>query len=302
MNRGHAVRVLGTVLLAASLTFVALRLRGPLGELSQRGVSPGDLVWFACALLLYLAGLLGVHLAWAVLVNRAQPDARATVRSAFIVASRAQIAKYLPGNVFHLAGRQALAAKRGWSQSAPGAASAFELIMLPMAALLVVVVGSATLGSDQIELPLDPRLLALGGALAITAGVLLIFKLERLSLMRSHLASWRNVAVPLVAAYVGFFVLGGLAQSVMLPGTAIATAVVASATAWIAGYVTPGAPAGVGVREAVFLVAIGQESLVITVALIGFRLVSVTADLIVFLLGAFIDRRSRRTTEGLVQQ
>jgi glycosyltransferase 2 family protein len=87
----------------------------------------------------------------------------------------------------------------------------------------------------------------------------------------------------------------------MLPGTAIATVVVASATGWIAGYVTPGAPGGVGVREAVFLVAVGQESLVITLAVIGFRLVSVTADLIVFFIGALVDRQSSSTTEDLDQ-
>jgi len=62
--------------------------------------------------------------------------------------------------------------------------------------------------------------------------------------------------------------------------------------AWIAGMLTPGAPAGLGVREAILVQGlaplIGQTGAVITTIL--FRVLTVAADLLAFIAGVALLR------------
>ena len=65
--------------------------------------------------------------------------------------------------------------------------------------------------------------------------------------------------------------------------------------AWLAGFVTPGTPAGVGVREIVLLFLLGgqiaQADLLLAVVL-G-RVVTVMGDLLYFILATFINKKRR---------
>jgi hypothetical protein len=62
----------------------------------------------------------------------------------------------------------------------------------------------------------------------------------------------------------------------------------ALALAWLAGFATPGAPAGVGVREAILILALtgslGDEAS--TLVALAFRLVTTGGDVLLFALGA----------------
>ena len=81
-----------------------------------------------------------------------------------------------------------------------------------------------------------------------------------------------------------------------IPQGSVAVLTGAFALAWVAGFVTPGAPAGVGIREAV--ISLGLAPLLGTggaVAVAGLlRLVSVFGDLATFGVGLVLERANRR--------
>lgn len=69
-------------------------------------------------------------------------------------------------------------------------------------------------------------------------------------------------------------------QSHNLSTDVVGIIIVTSAAAWIAGFITPGAPAGVGIREAILVLSLTQlfdASLAVIVTFM-YRLITVVGD------------------------
>jgi len=111
-------------------------------------------------------------------------------------------------------------------------------------------------GARPVELPL--------GVLVVYFGV--------------HLASYLAMAFAVASLMRG---LGGVwpANAFLLPSTV--------ALAWLAGYLVPGSPAGLGVREAVMTAVLGNSvgTGVVVLSVLLWRVCSLTADGVVFGIG-----------------
>ena len=206
--------------------------------------------------------------------------------------TRTQLAKYLPGNVFHYVGRHVLGRSAGLRHPALFTAHFAETLSLALAAVLVV--ASFRLFSHG-----EPLILIALVAIFIGAGLIWYFSERGLrrtrwgakllgSLPSASPARWLGLMGPAVALHAIYFVVAGgllfLLGSVAWPGTGVGfgRSVWAYALAWIAGTFTPGAPAGTGVREAVLTwelaPVLGQgEAAMLALSL---RLVTLLGDLI----------------------
>jgi hypothetical protein len=295
-------RLIGWAAVAASLAFVGLqlwqhapwRLAGAHLEVLTAAVVGG-------ALLYGLAGLL-LSSAWYQLLNRGTTTA--SLRSHHAVYGRTQIAKYLPGNVFHLVGRQVVGRRLGHGQGRLALASLLE-------ALLLVLVAGA-LGLPLVWHWLDQGLLWIG-AVAAPAFVLLAVRWtchHRSALCQLEEAVDRDPTGALLrvvraaALYAIFFLVVAaifcmLALSVSesgRPSIGFAGSVPVVALAWLVGFVTPGSSAGIGVREAVLVAALegtlgAPASTLIALAL---RLVTVGGDIVFFALGVALGLEAGR--------
>jgi len=209
----------------------------------------------------------------------------------YAVYGRTQIVKYLPGNVFHFAGRQILGRQLGHEQATLALASISEVLLL----LLV----AATLAAPLAPRWLDPGpSMALGvAALAAAAAGMLTLRVLSGAAMTTRWRAWTVRITPLrigraALLYAAFFVLGGVllwlltlsagGRDVGTPDLAISISMLA--LAWMAGFVTPGSSAGFGVREAVLIMLL-QGSLDREAALLvalAMRLVTLAGDLLFF--------------------
>jgi hypothetical protein len=200
--------------------------------------------------------------------------------------------------VFHLAGRQILVNRLGWPQAPAAGATLIELFLLPLVALLIVF-GAGLLGNDygldELEFGIRPEILIAAAVVVLVGGAAGVMTSERAAVLREYMSSWRRSIVPVVALYLLFFLTAGVAQSLTLPGQPVGTVVAAASAAWVVGYLTPGAPAGVGVREAVFVLMLDLDDRALAIGVVGFRLAMVTADAVLFGLGSAIERRYRRS-------
>lgn len=183
-----------------------------------------------------------------------------------------QLAKYVPGNIFHLAGRQAI----GMSYGLPGMSlvksSFWELSLLSYSGLLYLIL---------VSIHWIPNFSPTGSGIFFLASAVV-----------SLLAIGRFLGRSLAAAfgfYIIFLAISALLFSAVLfmAGNVIGLGyfewVYISASfvvAWLCGLLTPGAPAGVGVREVVLLMLVGtlvpEDHLLIAVIL-G-RLVTMIGD------------------------
>jgi uncharacterized membrane protein YbhN (UPF0104 family) len=203
---------------------------------------------------------------------------------------RAQIAKYAPGNVFSFVGRQMLGRQAGYSHKALAWASLFEVFGMLYATGLLACIGASEWISSLLGIPRTVFFLAVA-ALALAPPVaLILFQstpwTRRFALHPRSVADYARLNLVFLI-YVPFFLTSGLLFAMLLwaasPSTNIEWLQIAGAVSaiWLVGYVTPGASAGIGIRDALLLVAIGgmmQESLA-TVAVLAYRILTIVGDI-----------------------
>lgn len=184
-----------------------------------------------------------------------------------------QLAKYVPGNIFHLAGRQALGMAAGLTPGALAKSTFWELMLLAVAGAQF---SWLILPLVMPYLPHSISVFFLFGSLTIT---FVAFR-AMLSRLAAHAFLWQ----------VFFMFISGAVFSALLLLISGGDGLTAwhwmtigggYIVAWLVGLVTPGAPAGVGVREFVLLLilkGVVVEADLLLAVLLG-RLVTVIGDL-----------------------
>ncbi len=214
----------------------------------------------------------------------------------FAIYARSNILKILPGNVFHFVGRQAFAAECGVSQKSMAVVSLSEAILLCLAA------GAVSVGLPDEALQLFSPWAALLYRATAFAAVAAIAGLVFMMLVSRRFSTHSVLLGVAFLFYIAFFIGTGMIFSVV--GAALsdkglldqaASIVPAFAFVWIAGFLVPGASAGIGVREAIFVIilapAIG-ESLALSVALIG-RIATTLGDFLFYVEWLGVRRLAR---------
>lgn len=289
-------RLLGLLAFAVSL--------GYLGTMAVRHASSfPPVTWTSGAVLalisstgLYITMLLAGSAAWFLLLRSA--DAQASLKAVLTVCGLGQVGKYLPGNIGQYLGRAALAREHG----IPLHNSALTLVF-ETSGLIVTAAAIAILTGAPAATPAALWKIALLATGALVAPFLLVYILERwfagalqnrLGIARLPRPSVATLGACLML-YAVCFLSGGFAFDQLARGLFGAGSeaswlrvIPAFALSWVAGFVTPGAPAGLGVREA--LLVGGTASLygpgtALSTAL-AFRLITVLGDGLAFLAGA----------------
>lgn len=203
---------------------------------------------------------------------------------------RAQLAKYAPGNIFSLVGRQVLGKQAGFSHKALAWASMLEMVGMLLAAGLLACAGASEWASSVLGIPQ----LAF---FAVVAGIGLIPLLFFSSLRRFEIT--KRFAMPememtdylrlnlVFLMYVPFFLCSGLIFALLMrvasPGLDINWLEVMGIVSaiWVISYVTPGASAGIGIRDALLLLAISGllDGSHATVVVLAYRILTVMGDI-----------------------
>ena len=219
-----------------------------------------------------------------------------------------QLAKYVPGNIAQHASRAALAIRGGVTARILLVTVAQETVLAMAASLSVGFLMLAVSGRTVAQLPESSHLVV---AWSVPVVFTIVISLASVRLPPDSLADSPNrilrlvghmgglpgarVALPAFAAYalnyvligIGLWMVGhvaGLPEALALP---LVTA--SFALAWLLGFLAPGAPAGLGVREGIMVMllsgAASNEHLLAFVLLA--RLVTMLGDAINFLLGSW---------------
>jgi hypothetical protein len=224
-----AIRWLGYAACAIGLVYIGLALaRLDTGSVVARLGASGWILTAASAVS-YAALLALLARAWA---GCASGQTGYPWREVLRVYGPGVIAKYIPGSVFQYASRQVLGARQGWSHNGMVRASVMEaLIHLPSA--LTVAIALILLES-------------LYGVVVIATAGALLAKFSRSG--QAQAVGWQ------LCFFSGFGTLAYLlaAYALGLPNPATITALFM--VAWVAGFLVPVAPGGLGIRESVLLV------------------------------------------------
>lgn len=277
---------IGAFLGLAGVVFVGIRLHGYAGEIDLRRMGAGSYVAIAALTGVYGASNLLLALGWRRLMHHL--GVRVTRSWAARTYAISQLAKYVPGNIFQFAGRQAIGLAAGIGNGPLAKSTVYELGFLIVGGLLF----------SPLALPLAlTGLPNWFGWISFVGAVAIVLWLA----MRIGGADFGVAA----AFYLAFLALSGLVFAIASDladgssGIALYPAIAgAYVVAWLVGLVTPGAPAGIGIREAILMVLLGglsAEPVILLAVVIG-RTVTVLGDFL-FFAGGEIAGRSFRTIQ-----
>lgn len=274
------LHTVGAVLGILGVIFVGERLYHYSGEIDLDRISKTG--WWLLGLLsvVYGAANILLALAWCDLLRYFKLNVRP--RWAIRVYGLSQLAKYVPGNIFQFAGRQALGMAAGYAGRPLAKSTLWEIGLiattgclfsaltlpllssswnvLPALIVFVIFVCCTRYALWRFFSPLLARVFIWHTLFLITSGLVFVGTLQLIS----PEALGFNLLPPVCGAYV---------------------------LAWLAGLVTPGAPAGLGVREAVTLFLL--NSIVspgdLLLAIVLSRIITLLGDLMFFSANTFLS-------------
>lgn len=278
MKSAHLKRILhwtGSILSIVGVIFVAIKLSEYSGRIPSSLFTFGNLLSLFGLAVVYATANLLLALAWKTLLQHLG------IVVNFVWAIRtygiSQLAKYVPGNIFHLAGRQAIGQAAGLPAWPLAKSTVWELGLLSVTGAMFCVLALPYFIPKFSILPAAVSFICLLGIVLVT--------------LRKYVGSSIARAVEL---YAVFLTISGLIftvllmllitkcsipplQTILICGTFV--------VAWLAGMITPGAPAGIGVRElalVLLLKGIVSETDLLLAVLLS-RLVTVGGDFLFYL-------------------
>jgi uncharacterized membrane protein YbhN (UPF0104 family) len=266
--------------------------------LALAGWTTVALAFFVSAVFLALT-----FIAWRIILQ--DVGARISWGGATVVYGVGQLGKYVPGGVWNIVA----GAELGTSHRVPRRAT---VVSLAVASVLTLVTGFAV---GTLSFLFAPRLAGdwWWVALVLSPIVVCLFPPVMNRLIALGMRMLRREALPSSMSYRGLggatgvtlaaWVASGVQLWLIAVGmgmtpspTSLIVCVGASALGWAVGYVAVFAPAGVGVREVVVLVALGgmlPEGSVLTAVVLS-RVLMIVADLVFAGVGFTVARVARR--------
>ena len=287
LRDNHRFRTAGILVVSIlSLVFLGLTVMeaGTAHVLAQVGWT--DLALIGGAGLSYGLLLLLLARSWSL-----APGARGatiSLRQAIAVYGTSILPKYVPGSILQYGSRQVLGQRLGWSQVAMAQGSVLEVALHVVCALAVALLLLAPArGYSGMS---EPPWLVFALVAALVAALVV------LALVRRHLPT----RVVITGAMLQLLFFSGLAALAALCGWSFGVAQTALPLvgglfllSWLAGFVVPLAPGGLGIREASGVAmlsgVIGVEPALLVLA--AMRLVSLLGDVALFAAGLACQQR-----------
>jgi hypothetical protein len=272
---------------------------------SDAWMTTGVLVGVFIAGLIFSLSLCCVFAAWYLLVMSVSTTHISWLEG-FCIYSVSQIYKYIPSNVVHHIGRYYMLRRRGVDHAAAAWGFVAETASILIASTLVALSFGAPLIRDAFHSVTTNSLLfgaAIAGCLALVAAGA-AYGLRSHAAVRDFVRPFLrmqvlNASVGALLFHIASRVVSGLAlwwlaTKILGPDQlSVSSAIAVWAAAWTLGYVTPGATAGFGVREAALIASLVAISIPIagaTLVAMAFRVATTFGDLVFSSAGWLLQR------------
>ncbi len=274
------ISILGTLLVLVSFYYIGSQLWGYRETLASWTPTTTTILPVGFGIITYALANYLLAAAWIRLL-RVCGETTVDWRTLCRIYGKSQIAKYVPGNIAHIAGRHTMGRLAGVSHGHLAIAALYEIIGLVSASLIITLIGGRGVLDQFTSITWW-----IYGLPVIIAGYLatpwLIKKFKPVATSASPL-----LMLPPLIYYALFFLVSGIAlvvigvygESFTLDSDYLIV-LSAFAIAWSVGFLTPGAPSGIGIREAILILLLSPftgEANALILALL-FRLVTIAGD------------------------
>lgn len=244
------------------------------------------LAWFLTFAVLYALTITTLAMAWRAILAHLQVSL--SKQTVYEIYGASQLAKYVPGNVMHFASRHMIAQSMGIDAKTLIKSTMIELLLQAAVAASFALLLCHTVFSGLHQW--HSLWLFIGGSVAV------LWVMSRRFGPGAFYAALYFYAFFILSG-AGFVAINALvfSEQAIAWSSAIQLAAV-FVVAWLVGFVTPGAPAGLGVRELVLiaLLPVLSTKIPVVAAVIYMRGVTISGDFIMFLLASLTKLMRKR--------
>ena len=290
------LRLFGNILVLLSIWFLVKLFSEKISEIRYLDLSISNFL-----LLLFLV-LNGVFAYWVLSyiwkLQLGSKYTEFTLRKSFRIIALTQIAKYVPGNIAHVVGRFYLSQKI--LKKSDAAYSIFiENIMFIISASMIGAIYFFFYDVDNI---IEINLVWILPTLIVCLLIVMKFFLSYIRAKYDVIKPQFSIFIKVFFVFVFLHLLGGVTIFVLINlitpelGTPFLLCISGYAISFMIGFITPGAPGGIGVREFAFtqLFTPFIGAIYALEVILLFRIITILSDLMLFVIGKYFIGKSEK--------
>lgn len=294
------VKIAGNLLMIAAIAFLVKKIVSMDADLSQLG-SPAVIGAFGVNLVIQTLLIVVGCIPWLVF-TQSLSGKKIPFTAAMPVYTKSNVYKYLPGNVFQYVGRNKLAFDMSISHVDVACATILDILFCVFwtGIIAVVLLGGKIAGLLE-KYGKNIIIVGIAGVILLAAALIFV-RMKFGDKLKEYLSRYSKAFErenrKCLLAGIFYYLVSNIVSAVMyfvclrlVLGGSVSFGELTALTgafmfAWIIGFVTPGAPGGIGIREGVMIFVSGdayQERIILFVLVM--RLASVLADAAAFVIG-----------------
>lgn len=305
MNMKKIVKICGNIVMLLAIAFIIKKFIDMDIDFAQLK-SPSVILALTISFIIQTVIVVMGCFPWLVF-TRSLSGKKIPFLEAMPVYTQSNIYKYLPGNVFQYVGRNKLASDMQISHVDVACATVFDIFFCVFS---TGIISAVLLGGTIAKLieKYGKNFLVIGTAgIVILAVVILILYVKfkdkfnqyilryskafrggnRFEVLKGVLYYFLQNTVSAVMYFTSMkLIFGSTSDDFSL----LITLTGAFMFAWIIGFITPGAPGGIGIRESVMIFVFGEAHEEIMLFVLAMRISSILADIMAFIIGKLYSR------------
>lgn len=307
VKKNKILKLVGSILMVLAALFVVKRIAEI--DIDYKSVFNIQTIFFSIVISIIYGIIIIIYCwPWRNFVEMITKVRLPFTETAFVMA-KSNLLKYVPGNVFQYIGRNEIAVERGLKHSEVGMATILEVVTNLLAAIIL---GGCFYfdGFQKVVMRFGKELImiAIAGAIIVLTAVFFVWYKKK-AILQKYIDILNNNHNKLtIMKNLIFFMFNALSNA----GLYIITLVLvlnmrlnlqdiyvlsgAYILAWITGFVIPGAPGGIGIRELVMTILIpgSLDVKTILLGLVIYRFINIFGDIFGFLFADILKRAGRK--------
>lgn len=267
-----------------------------------------NLVYMFILIILYSLGLLIGSLSWKILVEELSKK-KISIKTNFLVYAYSNILKYIPGNVFQYVGRNTLATKENIKHTTVALATVIDVMILLFTGLVLSIIFCGRYTIVMVSEILEKIfrqyvvLILISSIVMLVLFITIIIRKKYIifekvkQIVTVNMLRKQGICLCLYTVYlmlygVCYWIILNIFFDLPLQTENLIIIIGASIMAWTLGFITPGAPGGLGIREMSMSIIAGSllSENIILVSMVILRLITTCSDLLLFLISLSIKQ------------
>jgi uncharacterized membrane protein YbhN (UPF0104 family) len=298
------LKILGYVITAISFYYLVKIFLGVKIDISTLGNPFFFTVYIALFASVYSILFFIVSLSWKMILEFLG-DLRSSKKDIFRIYAQSNIAKYLPGNIMHFVGRNYLGSRLGWKHEDIAISSFLEIFFVVITIVILFMILSLTRFiyiPKELSLHIHTKRFITYAIILITVVSIFLFLLKTGKLHYDFKKFYSKkfpiffIKIFFIYSFVFFstgLILAFIFHSILnvpLKPENIMTIISVFILSWFVGFIIPGAPGGIGIRESVIVLLLSPvygegNSLIASLIL---RVVTILGEVLAFCYAFFL--------------